>query len=116
LWSFQRKEIEAAGLKAGEDAQLENERLVLKNVARLQENADAAYTLSTIRRKGVGAHPNFTEEARKLCRIDFSLQGVVETLRLLPSVWTKRRNAFAIIWTGWRPDPDRLEVIESSWS
>src|SRR5579872_7114910 len=32
LWSFQRKEIEAAELKAGEDAQLEQERVVLRNV------------------------------------------------------------------------------------
>ena len=43
LWSFQRKEIDAAALKPGEDAQLENERLVLRNVAKLQENAGAAY-------------------------------------------------------------------------
>jgi DNA repair protein RecN (Recombination protein N) len=43
LWSFQRKEIEAAGLQAGEDAALENERRVLFNVQRLQETAGAAY-------------------------------------------------------------------------
>ncbi len=43
LWSFQRKEIEAAALKPGEDAQLEQERAVLRNVAKLQENANAAY-------------------------------------------------------------------------
>ena len=43
LWSFQRKEIDAAALKPGEDAQLEQERVVLRNVAKLQENANAAY-------------------------------------------------------------------------
>src|SRR6516162_4364238 len=35
LWSFQRKEIEAAALQAGEEASLENERRVLQNVQRL---------------------------------------------------------------------------------
>src|SRR5580658_7169745 len=43
LWSFQRKEIDTAALKPGEDAQLEQERVVLRNVAKLQENANAAY-------------------------------------------------------------------------
>ena len=36
LWSFQRKEIENAGLAPDEEAALENERRVLQNVQRLQ--------------------------------------------------------------------------------
>ena len=43
LWSFQSREIETAAPKAGEDAELENERRILKNVGRLQESAGAAY-------------------------------------------------------------------------
>ena len=43
LWSFQRKEIEAAALRPDEDAALENERRVLQNVQRLQEAAATAY-------------------------------------------------------------------------
>src|SRR5579862_3280462 len=43
LWSFQRKEIDAARLKPNEDADLDSERRVLKNVARLQEHANIAY-------------------------------------------------------------------------
>ncbi len=43
LWQFQRKEIEAVMPRAGEDAELENERRVLRNVVRLQEIAGAAY-------------------------------------------------------------------------
>src|SRR3954453_12239606 len=43
LWSFQRKEIENAGIEPGEDAALENERRVLQNVQRLQTAAAAAY-------------------------------------------------------------------------
>ena len=44
LWSFQRKEIEAAALEAGEEVSLENERRVLQNVQRLEEAASTAYT------------------------------------------------------------------------
>ena len=43
LWGFQRKEIEAVAPQPGEDAELENERRVLRNVVRLQESAGAAY-------------------------------------------------------------------------
>src|SRR5205823_1048704 len=43
LWSFQRKEIEAVSPQSGEDAELENERRVLRNVVRLQELAGGAY-------------------------------------------------------------------------
>ena len=50
LWSFQRKEIESAGPKPGEDAALEKERRVLQNLGRLQESAgDRRTRRSTIR-------------------------------------------------------------------
>ncbi|HEY7303693.1 MAG TPA: DNA repair protein RecN [Bryobacteraceae bacterium] len=45
LWSFQRKEIDGVQPKPGEDAQLEAERKILQNVARLQESATAAFAL-----------------------------------------------------------------------
>src|SRR5690349_11817592 len=43
LWAFQRKEIENVAPKPGEDAELESERRVLRNVVRLQELAGGAY-------------------------------------------------------------------------
>lgn len=43
LWSFQRKEIEEAAPKAGEDAELEAERRRLQNFARIEEGARSAY-------------------------------------------------------------------------
>jgi DNA repair protein RecN (Recombination protein N) len=45
LWSFQRKEIDSVQPRAGEDAELEAERKILQNVARLQESAAAAFAL-----------------------------------------------------------------------
>ena len=82
LWSFQRKEIEAAELKPGEDAQLENERLVLKNVAKLQENAGAAYAALYDSPESVSTQVRTAlKKLEELSRIDGSLQDTVETLR-----------------------------------
>ena len=43
LWQFQRKEIEGAGLRAGEDVELEAERRIQRNAGRLLETAGAAF-------------------------------------------------------------------------
>lgn len=43
LWQFQKKEIEGAELRAGEDAELEAERRVQQNAGRLLETAGAAF-------------------------------------------------------------------------
>jgi DNA repair protein RecN (Recombination protein N) len=43
LWQFQRKEIEGAGLRSGEDVELEGERRVQQNAGRLLETAGAAF-------------------------------------------------------------------------
>ncbi len=45
LWSFQKKEIEAAKLHPGEDQKLETEKRVLANAERLYGAATAAYQL-----------------------------------------------------------------------
>jgi DNA repair protein RecN (Recombination protein N) len=43
LWQFQKKEIEGAELRSGEDAELEAERRVQQNAGRLLETAGAAF-------------------------------------------------------------------------
>src|SRR5580765_8068168 len=43
LWNFQKKEIESAAPKPGEDAALEQERRRLMNLGRIQESAGAAF-------------------------------------------------------------------------
>ena len=45
LWSFQKKEIEAARLQAGEDERLESEKRVLANAEKIYGAAMAAYEL-----------------------------------------------------------------------
>ena len=43
LWQFQRREIDGASLRSGEDAELEAERRVQQNAGKLLETAGAAY-------------------------------------------------------------------------
>src|SRR5579862_2132338 len=43
LWAYQQREIEAAEPRQGEDAELENERSVLRNLVKLQEAAGTAF-------------------------------------------------------------------------
>jgi len=114
LWSFQRKEIEAAGLKAGEDAQLENERMVLKNVARLQENADSAYTALYDSQESASAQIRISlKKLEELCRIDPSLQSVVDTLKTAAIGVDEAAYAIRDYLDKLEADPDRLEAIES---
>jgi DNA repair protein RecN (Recombination protein N) len=82
VWRFQADEIEAAGLRAGEDVSLEQELRVLANVVKLKEQAagalgmlddspDAAITQVSLAVKRLG----------ELRRIDESLDGILEVLR-----------------------------------
>ncbi len=82
LWSFQRKEIEGAGLEAEEEAALENERRVLQNTRRLEEAASAAYeaiydgpeSARALLRQAV-------KRVEELARIDASLEALGEHLK-----------------------------------
>jgi DNA repair protein RecN (Recombination protein N) len=82
LWSFQRKEIESAALKPGEDTQLENERRILQNVQKLEESATTAYEAvyespeSALSLARVAA-----KRVEELCRIDATLAGLGEHLK-----------------------------------
>ncbi len=82
LWAFQRREIEAAALRAGEDVELERERRVLKNVGKLQESADAAY--SALYESAQSAYAQLklaTRRLEELSRIDESTAPLVEMLK-----------------------------------
>ncbi len=114
LWSFQRNEIEAAALKPGEDAQLESERLVLKNVAKLQENAGAAYAALYDSPESVSTQIRTAlKKLDELGRIDSSLQEAADTLRTamigIDDVSDRVRDYLDRL----EADPDRLEDVES---
>ena len=77
LWSFQRKEIESAGLDPDEDAALENERRVLQNVQRLQAAASTAYeALYESPESALSLARIAAKRVEELCRIDSSLDGL----------------------------------------
>ena len=114
LWSFQRKEIEATSLKPGEDVELENERLVLKNVARLQENADAAYCALYDSPESASAQLRTAmKKLEDLCRIDASLTPALETLKSAAIGVDEASYAIRDYLDRLEADPDRLEHVES---
>ena len=114
LWSFQKKEIEAVGLKAGEDADLENERRVLRNVARLQETADAAYSALYDSPESISTQLRIAlRKLDELCRIDNSLEPVLESLRPADAAIQDASHSMRGYLDKLEADPERLETIES---
>ena len=114
LWSFQRKEIETASLQPREDADLDNERRVLKNVARLQENANAAYAALYDAPESVSTQMRLAvKRIEELCRIDASLQDVLETLKPAEIAVGEASGALRDYLDRLESDPNRLESIES---
>lgn len=114
LWSFQRNEIETVALKPGEDVELENERLVLKNVARLQENADAAYSALYDSPASASAQVRTAmKKLEELSRIDASLAPVLETLKSAAIGVDEASFSIRDYLDRLEADPDRLEHVES---
>ena len=114
VWNFQRQEIEAAGLKPAEEADLENERVVLKNVARLQEHADAAYTALYDAPQSASAQIRIAlKRLEELCRIDTRMQSVVEMLRSADIAVAEGSGDLRAYLDRLEGDPDRLDNVES---
>jgi DNA repair protein RecN (Recombination protein N) len=114
LWSFQRKEIDEAALKPGEDAQLEQERVVLRNVAKLQENANAAYAALYEEQESVSTQLRTAlKKVEELARIDGSLQRVVETLQSAVIGVDEASDSIRDYLDKIEADPKRLDEIES---
>jgi DNA repair protein RecN (Recombination protein N) len=114
LWSFQRKEIEAAAVDAGEEVALENERRVLQNVQRLEEAAAIAYTAVY---DGPESALSLTHTAAKkiddLCRIDSSLEGLREHLKTAGLSLQEVSYALRDYLSRLEANPPRLEEIEA---
>jgi len=114
MWSFQRKEIDAAGLKPDEDVALENERLVLKNVARLQDNANGAYSALYDSPESASVQVRVAlKKLEELCRIDASLSPVLDTLKTASIGVDDASFAVRDYLDRLEADPDRLDKVES---
>src|SRR5262249_35913329 len=114
LWSFQLKEIDSVDLKAGEDVELENESRVLKNVARLQEQANAAYAALYDSPSSASAQVRTAlKKLEELCRIDEKLEATLETLKAATIGIDEASDACRDYLDRLESDPDRLEDVES---
>lgn len=114
LWSFQKREIEAANPQPGEDVELENERRILRNFARVEEAANAAYSALYDAPESVSAQLKLaTRKLEELSRIDESLAPVLETLR--PAAVAIEEASFTLRDYLGRldADPKRLDEVEA---
>ena len=113
LWTFQRKEIESAAPKAGEDAVLETERLILKNVGRLQEAASEAYAALYDSEESAAKQLRVAlRRVEELCRIDASLALVQEQVRSADIAAVEASVALRDYLDRLESDPKRLDGIE----
>jgi len=114
LWSMQRNEIAAAALTPGEDAQLENERRVLRNVARLNEAVSEAYQLLEESETSAGAAvAQSLKRLEEAARIDTALESVVEALRPAQIAIQEASHELRHYLGNLEADPRRLEEVES---
>ena len=114
LWTFQRKEIDAASPRPGEDIELEGERKILQNVTKLQESASAAYNfLYDLPDSATAQLGQALKRVDELIRIDETLGETGSGLRqaalsLDEAAYTLRDYLGKL-----EGDPARLEDVES---
>ncbi len=114
LWSFQRKEIDAAGLKPEEDAELENERRVLRNVARLQESATGAFTALFDSPESVSSRLRIAlRRLEEVCRIDETFSDSVVSLKTAEVAIDEVSRTLRDYVDDLEANPARLEDIEN---
>jgi len=114
LWTFQRNEIETVNPQAGEDAQLDNERRVLRNVVKLEETAGAAYAALYENPESVTAQLHaVVKRLEELGRIDESMQDVVAALEPARIAVDEAAHSLSHYLGKLEADPARLEEIET---
>ncbi|HXE63699.1 MAG TPA: DNA repair protein RecN [Bryobacteraceae bacterium] len=114
LWQFQRNEIEAAELRAGEDAELEAERRVQQNAGRLLDTAGAAFdALYESPESALSLIKSVARKLDDLARIDAQMDSVRQALEpalvAIEDVSDSLRDYLGRV----EADPARLEEIET---
>lgn len=114
LWQMQSKEIDSLGLQLAEDEHLENERRVLRNVAKLSENVSAAYdALSESETSAASSITLALKRLEELARIDSNLASLVETLKPAQIAVSEVSHELRHYLGNLEADPARLEDVES---
>jgi len=113
LWAFQRKEIEAVAPKPGEDADLENERRVLRNVVRLQELAGGAYAaLYEDPDSATAQVGSIAKRLEELGRIDQDTQEILAQLQPAAIALQETAHSLRHYLGKLEADPGRLDQVE----
>jgi DNA repair protein RecN (Recombination protein N) len=113
LWAFQRKEIEAVAPKPSEDAELENERRVLRNVVRLQELAGGAYAaLYEDPASATAQVGSIAKRLDELARIDESAQEILAQLQPATIALQEAAHSLSHYLGKLEADPARLDEVE----
>jgi DNA repair protein RecN (Recombination protein N) len=117
LWKFQVQEIEAVAPESGpglsEDAQLENERRVLRNVVRLEESAAAAYAALYEDPASVSVQlRSVIKRLEEVARIDESVGEAISALQPASIGIEEASHALRNYLGKLESDPGRLEEIE----
>ncbi len=114
LWTFQRTEIEAVAPVAGEDAQLENERRVLRNVVRIEESASAAYAALYDAPESANAQLRAAvKRLEEIAKIDESIGDVLAALQPASIAADEAAHALRDYLSKLEADPARLDEVET---
>jgi DNA repair protein RecN (Recombination protein N) len=114
LWTMQRREIEALRLQPGEDARLEEESCVLKNVGRLTENVNEAFdALSENEDSASKTIARAMKRLEDLVRIDPKMAGILETLQPARIAVSEAARELSHYLGVLEADPARLESVET---
>ncbi len=113
LWSFQKKEIEAARLQSGEDEQLETEKRVLANSEKLYTAAMSGY--NTLYEDTVSATSllrNAEKSIEELARYDAKFQDASAQLQSARATIEDIASTLRDYAEGINASPERLAEIE----
>jgi DNA repair protein RecN (Recombination protein N) len=114
LWTMQRNEIESLALTPGEDVDLENESSVLKNVAKLSEQASVAYEALSESESSAAAQASLAlRRLEEAARLDAKLQPVVDLLKPAHIAITEASHELRHYLGHLEADPNRLETVET---
>ena len=114
LWTFQLKEIEAVAPLPGEDARLERERMVLRNVVRLEETASLAYAALYDAPESAAAQLRaVSRRLEELARIDESAADMAGTLQPAAIAVEEVSHALRHYLGKLEADPGRLDRVEA---
>jgi DNA repair protein RecN (Recombination protein N) len=114
LWRLQCSEIEPLALQPGEDAELENQRRVLKNVTKLAENVTAAYnSLSEDQHSAAAQLSVALRRLEEIASIDDQLGVLVDSLKPARIAVQDAAHELRHYLGALEADPARLEEVES---